>query len=75
MSATETKTAIYQLVESIEDEQFLQAVYTILEKQVGSKQDFWNDLPDDQKVSIKRGIADADAGRARPFQDVLQKYQ
>ncbi|SFC81171.1 hypothetical protein [Spirosoma endophyticum] len=75
MSATETKTAIYQLVENIEDEQFLQAVYTILEKQVASKQDFWNDLPDDQKVAIKRGMADADAGRARPFHEVLQKYQ
>ncbi|CAN5311673.1 hypothetical protein BH09BAC4_BH09BAC4_30920 [soil metagenome] len=75
MSATETKTAIYQLVERIEDELFLQAVYTILEKQAASKHDFWTELPDEQKVSIKRGIADADAGRARPFKEVLQKYQ
>lgn len=75
MSATETKTAIYQLVETIQDEQFLQAVYTILEKQATSEHDFWDCLADEQKESIKRGIADADADRIRPFQQVLQKYQ
>lgn len=74
MSATETRTAIYQLVETIQDEQFLQAVYTILEKQATSENDFWDDLSDSQIQAIKRGLADADAGRMKPFQEVLQKY-
>lgn len=75
MSATETKTAIYQLVETIQDEQFLQAVYTILEKQATSEHDFWDYLADEQKDSIKRGMADADAGRVKLFQEVFKKYQ
>lgn len=75
MSATKTKTAIYQLVEEIQDEQFLRAVYTILEKQAASEHDFWDHLTAGQKEAIKRGMADADAGRMRPVQEVLQKYR
>lgn len=75
MSATETKLAIYQLVETIQDEQFLQVVYTILEKQATAEHDFWNDLSNGQKEAIERGITDANAGRLKPFQEVLQKYQ
>ena len=75
MSATETKTAIYELVNGIQDEQFLKAVFTILEKQVHTEVDFWTQLSDEQRASIHCGLADADAGRVKPFQKVLRKYQ
>ena len=75
MSATETKNAIYLLVEDIQDEQFLRAVYTILEKQASSEHDFWEHLTAVEKAAIKRGLDDADSGRVKPVQQVLQKYQ
>lgn len=75
MSATETKTAIYELVDGIQDEQFLKAVFIILEKQAHTEVDFWTQLSDEQQVSIHRGLADADAARMKPFEEVLRKYQ
>lgn len=75
MSVIETKTAIHELVDGIQDEQFLQAVFTILEKQAHTEVDFWNHLSDNEQAAIHRGIADADAGRTKLFQDVLRKYQ
>jgi len=75
MSVIETRTAIHHLVDEIRDEQFLQAVYTILEKQTHVEIDFWTQLSDEDKVTIHRGIADADAGRVKPFRDVLRKYE
>ena len=75
MSATETKAAIHQLIEGIDDEQFLQAVYTILEKQAAPEPDFWLSLTDAEKQAIQKGTADAQAGRSKPYQDVLAKYQ
>ena len=75
MSVIETKTAIHHLVDEINDEQFLQAVYTILEKQTLVEVDFWTQLSDKDRNAIERGIADADAGRVKPFRQVLGKYQ
>lgn len=75
MSVIETRTAIHELIDGIQDEQFLQAVFTILEKQIYTETDFWPQLSDQQQASIRRGIADADAGRMKPFEEVLRKYQ
>ena len=72
---TITKSAIHQLVDTIQDEQFLSAVFTILEKQATSEADFWHTLPEEQKAAILQGIADADLGRFKPVKDVLAKYQ
>lgn len=75
MSGIETKSAIHQLVDEINDEQFLQAVYVILEQRVTPEADFWDQLTESQKAAIKQGVADADYGRTKPYQQVLSKYQ
>ncbi len=74
MSAIETKSAIHQLVDEINDEQFLQAVYVILEQKATPEPDFWDNLTQPQQAAIKNGIVDADNGRLKPYQQVLNKY-
>lgn len=75
MIAEIIKTDIHRLIDSIEDEQFLNALYTILEKQAITTTDFWPTLSPDDQAAIRTGVADADAGRMRPMAAVMQKYQ
>lgn len=74
MSTIETKSAIHQLVDEINDEQFLQAVYVILEQKAAPEPDFWDALTESQRSAIKKGVSDADNGRSKPYQQVLNKY-
>jgi predicted transcriptional regulator len=75
MSTIETKYAIHQLVEEIDDQQFLEAVYVILERKAVPETDFWDELSETQKAAIRRGIDDATKGKLKPYQQVLSKYQ
>ncbi|MCY7356134.1 MAG: hypothetical protein LH609_01445 [Rudanella sp.] len=74
MSTIETKSAIHQLVEEINDDQFLQAVYIILEQKAVPESDFWGELTETQRQAIRKGIDDANEGRTKPYQEVLNKY-
>ena len=75
MSAIETKSAIHQLVNEINDEQLLQAIYVVLGQKATPEPDFWDELTQPQRTAIKKGISDADNGRSKPYQEVLSKYQ
>lgn len=44
-------------------------------EEVNPKVDFWPRLTEAQQRDIDDGLADADANRVRPLQDVLKKYQ
>ncbi|GAA4463780.1 hypothetical protein GCM10023189_42180 [Nibrella saemangeumensis] len=74
MTTEDLKADIHQLVERIQDPQFLNAVYTILEKQAASERDFWTALTPEQQAGIEEGIKDAEAGRVRTMADVMRKY-
>jgi hypothetical protein len=37
--------------------------------------DFWNELPEEAKASIKRGISDFKNGRKKSHQEVMKKYK
>jgi hypothetical protein len=75
MTTEVIKTDIHRLIDSIEDKQFLNALYTILEKHAITTADFWPTLSPDDQAAIRTGIADANAGRVRPMAAVMQKYQ
>ena len=38
------------------------------------EKDFWNDLFDEDKKAIDRGLADIVANRVRSYEDVMKKY-
>jgi hypothetical protein len=39
-----------------------------------SGSDWWQDLSDEQKLGIERGLRDIDAGRVTPHDQVKKKY-
>ena len=38
------------------------------------EKDFWDDLLDEDKKAIDRGLADIVANRVRSYEDVMEKY-
>ena len=39
-----------------------------------SSHDWWNDLTDEQKAGIEKGLKDIDEGRVIPHEEVVNKY-
>ncbi len=61
------KLNLIQLLTSIDDEDVITQLESIFEKIS------WDDLSDEIKESIKRGIKDADEGRKISFEEFLKK--
>ena len=40
-----------------------------------ASKDFWDDLSDEDKKSIDRGLADVKANRVKPYKEVMQKIK
>ena len=72
MGTAELKTSINQLLQGITDDSVLKAVYTLLSR-VSVEADWYDELSDESKVSIQRGIGDAENGRFVSQSDVQAK--
>ena len=55
------------------DEKVVKMVYAMLE--VDAQKDWWDDVSDEAKASIERGLKDAEAGRVTTHTDVMKKYK
>ena len=55
------------------DEKTIKMVYAMLE--VEAETDWWNELPQDAKDSIQRGLKDIESGNVTPHADVIKKYK
>lgn len=55
------------------DEKVVRMIYAMLE--VNAEKDWWDDLSDDTKSSIERGLKDAEAGRVTSHKEVMKKYK
>jgi predicted transcriptional regulator len=75
MKTTDLKTDLHKFIDQIQDNSILQAVHTILAKQIASETDFWDDLTPQQQQDIEAGLADLQAGRKKNFTEVLNKYK
>lgn len=73
MSVSELKSHLHQSIDLIEDEQFLKDLSKLIETR--SQVDFWDELSDETKASIERGMADAQAGRVQDAWEVLAKLK
>ena len=81
MDAIELKSSLHELIENIEDNNILSAIYLLLAKQ-GSKtveKDFWDGLPEHVKAGIEEGLAQSERGEGIPHVEVMKqihaKYQ
>lgn len=55
------------------DEKTLKMIHAMLE--VEQESDWWDDLSEEAKASIERGLKDAEAGRVTPHEGVMKKYR
>lgn len=55
------------------DDKTLRMLHAMLS--VERESDWWDDLGIEEKASIERGLKDAEAGRVRPHEAVMKKYQ
>ena len=75
MKTAELKTDLHKFIDQIQDSSILQAVHTILAKQIASETDFWDELTEQQQQDIEAGLADLEKGKKKNFTDVLNKYK
>lgn len=55
------------------DEKVVKMVHAMLE--VDAQKDWWDDVSDEARASIKRGLKDAEEGRIIPHNEVMKKYK
>jgi predicted transcriptional regulator len=55
------------------DEKVVKMVYAMPE--VDAQKDWWDDVSDEAKASITRGLNDANAGKVTSHKEVMKKYK
>ena len=81
MNTVDLKSSLHELIESIEDNNILSAIYLLLAKQQcrTSEKDFWDELPEHVKAGIEEGLAQSEKGEGIPHDEVMKqikaKYQ
>ena len=74
MDALELKSDLHKLIDKINDISVLNAVKVILSRQTEIS-DFWEDLPESVKESIKRGSEEATKGELKDHERMIKKYE
>ncbi len=75
MSTTELKYNLVKLIESINDNRTLQALYTLLSKKVETEIDFCDQLSDEEKKGIEEGLAQIERGETIPHEEVMAEIK
>ena len=74
MTTLELKTNAHQLIDDIQDSKLLKTIITFIAKAKGEpKEDFWNQLSDDQKAAIEEGLAQLKRGEGIPHEQVMKE--
>jgi len=55
------------------DEKVVRMVHAMLE--VNAEKDWWDDLSEEAKDSIEKGLEDVKAGRVTPHKEVMKRYK
>ncbi|CAN5527073.1 hypothetical protein BH10BAC1_BH10BAC1_19510 [soil metagenome] len=75
MDNMELKLSLHKLIDSIEDVDVLNSLYEFLKKASDLQADFWDELTDEQKVEIKKSIAEADRGELISHEEVMKEIK
>ena len=67
------KLELIQWLTKLEDDETLNYL-KIVKDSNELQQDWWNDLSEEQKSGITRGLKDVDEGRVHPHSDIKLKY-
>ena len=55
------------------DEKTIKMVFAMLE--VDAEKDWWDDISDEAKKSVERGLQDIENGRVTPHEEVMKRYK
>ncbi len=72
MSNTEMRKKVKKYIDEADDH-VVKMVYSMLE--ADRKDDWWDDLPKEVQNSIDKAIAQLDAGKGIPHEEVMKKYK
>jgi len=77
MDTIELKSYLHELIDNIEDNNILNAVYLLLAKlqSKSEEKDFWDDLPEHVKVGIEEGLAQSERGEGIPHNEVMKQIR
>ncbi|CAG5078958.1 hypothetical protein [Parvicella tangerina] len=72
MSTAELKYSIIELISSINDESKLRKIYQSISSE---SKDWWDELTEEQKASVERGVEDIKHGRVTPHETVMSEIR
>ncbi len=77
METTELKSALIGLIESIEDNKVLNAIYILLTKQFSAeyKVDFWDELPEEIQKDIDNAINEGKSGKGIAHKEAMKQIK
>jgi hypothetical protein len=74
MEIQNIKSELYAIIDQSDDLKLLEAIKTLLLTKTRDT-DFWDQLPDLQKKSIDRGLAQAANELSASHEEVMRKYE
>ena len=76
MSTAELKLNLHNLIEGIENENLLKAIYVIITQKAEPSEGLkWDNLPEGLKKEIVEGLEQADKGELIEHDVVMKKYE
>ena len=73
MGHEDIKLELIEWLTKLEDNETINYLKVVKDSN-DSQEDWWNDLTEEQKSGIERGLRDIDSGRVVPHDSVKQKY-
>ena len=67
------KMGLIEWLIQLEDDEMINYLKVVKESENG-RDDWWDDLTDEQKTGIERGLKDIDEGKIIPHKEVKQRY-
>lgn len=65
------KLALIQWLTSLNDVSMIDKIMELKEE----KKDWWNEISDEEKESIEKGLSDAESGKLTPHSEIIKKYE
>ena len=72
ISLQDTKIELIQWLTTLEDTSLIQKIQELRKTESG---DWWDEISDDEKKSIEKGIADSKAGRVTSHSEARRVYE
>ena len=74
MNIKSEKQNLIDWISSLEDEEVIETIKDFKESYF-SKKDWWNEISEEEKNSIDRGLKDAEEGRVISYEQFKNKYK